>query len=120
MAASQKKKEETLDRLLDTQRKAQKLALTLRFAGRESDARAVDEREQALARQIQKLLAQAMREWSTHAASDLDEIRRVNARIQALIRDIKRKVATTERIVNATRALDDVVETALEIAKKVA
>jgi len=120
MPTSQKKKEEILDRLLDTQRKAQKLALNLRFAGKTAEARAVEEREQALAKQIQKLLARAMRDWSSGAAGDLDEIHRVNRRLQAVIRDVRKKVATAERITKATKALDDVIEAALEIAKKIA
>jgi len=120
MAVSRDQKEEILDGLLEAQRKAQKLSLRLRFAGKDEEARRIDRRERKLAKQIQRLTAAAMREWRTGASAPLDELRRRNSAIQAAIRDVKKNVRTTERAAKAVGLLDDVLEVALDLSKAVA
>jgi len=119
MAVSRDQKEAILDRLLEAQRKAQKLSLRLRFAGEDEEARRIDRRERQLARQIQQLTAAAMRDWRTGASAPLAELRRRNAAVQAAIRDVKKGVRTTERVAKAAGLLDEVVEIARDLSKAV-
>ena len=116
MPVSKQNKEDIIDRLLATHSKAQKLALNLKFAGNTADAAKVEQRNKDLSKRIDGLIAKAMRDWNTGAAAHLEGIKAANTKLQASIKDIKKKIAVARNVVKALGYLDD----AIEIARKVA
>lgn len=120
MPASKQSKLDIIDRLLATHGKAQKLALILKFAGQAAKAKEVEERNARLSKKIDILLAKAMRDWNTSAATHIEGIKAANAKLQANIADIKKKIRVAQNVVKALGHLDKAIEIAGKVALAVA
>lgn len=120
MPVSQQKKEDIIDRLLISHSKAQKLAITLKFAGEAAKAREIEEKKAQLSKKIDTLIAKAMRDWNTSAATHVEGIKAANTKLQASIKDIKKKIRVAQNIAKALDHLDDAIEIAGKVALAIA
>jgi len=106
------KKEDVLDRLLETKRRGQRLSLRLRLMKRPQDAAKVDRAVRRLTREIDRLLGRAMEEWLGSASAVSASIKSVNRKLQGRITAIKRKIDVVENVVEAVGLVDDAVRIA--------
>ena len=119
MPISKENKEAIVDALIQAKRKAQRLALTLRFQGRAEDAKKVEKKIRTLAARIDDLITQSMESWVGNAQGLLDRMRKTNTALQASLRDIKKKKDVANKVVKALGRLDDVIDVAKGVLKKV-
>lgn len=120
MAISITKKEDLIDGLQTTLGKGQKLEIRLRLTGEGASADEVAKRNRALSKKIDRLIRDAMNEWTGGAAAFEKEIKSSNRRLQAAIRDIKKKIKVAENVVKALGYIDDAIQVAAKIAAVVA
>jgi len=109
-------KEEILDALLTTKRRAQRLALRLRLLRRNEESDRVRRKARRLAREIDTLIGRAMSTWLGEGEAIQDEIRALNRRLQRSITSIKRGIDISKNVVKTTGLLDDAIQIAVRLA----
>lgn len=101
-----------LTELRRSRHKGEELELELIIKGRDAEAAKVRRSTNRLVRRIDDLLAAMMDDWLGEAAALQDDMRRRNARLQASLRDIRKKLDIAKNVVKATGMLDDAAELA--------
>ena len=119
MAISRENKEAIVDALIQAKRKAQRLALTLRFQGRAEDAKKVERKVRRLAARVDDLIAMAMESWVGSAQLLLEQMRKTNTALQASLRDVRKKKDVAKKVVKALERLDDLIDVAKGVLEKV-
>ena len=115
MTVGNQNKIELIEALERTKSKAHRLALTLRFRGRDADARKVEARARKLTRQIDRLLASAMDRWLGNATTHKKRLATTNARLQRAIREIQKNKDVARNVGGALSLLDVAIQTALDL-----
>lgn len=115
MAISNEKKREIIQRLLVTKQKAHSAEILLRFQGMGEEADRVAARAGELSDRIDDLLGQVMKRWTGQSGQIVDAIRRMNASLQASVREIEKGVKTVQNAVKAVGYVDDAIEMAVKI-----
>ena len=110
MPVSKRDKARIIDSLLDTNRKAHRLEITLLFAGENEAAEKVRAESEHLSAQIDELLAQVMRTWTGNGATIVEEQRKNNAALQRSITQISKSLEKAEKVANAIGYIDDAVK----------
>jgi hypothetical protein len=98
-----------VNELLITRRQAQRLAISLRFQGRESAAIGAEEKVGELSDQIDRMLAAEMETWVQGAADLTARLKGINQRLSADVDSIRKRDQNVERIARALGAIDDVI-----------
>jgi hypothetical protein len=118
MSADNKKKvRQNLARTID---KGTDAYWALRIAGEEAEAEKVRKKTNQLRREMDKLLAAAVDDWTGRADLIIEDTRKRNGKLQDAIRDIENKVKIGERVVKVLGYLDDALEVAANLTKKIA
>ena len=107
MGISPASKEKILDGLMERRRAAQRLEIRLRFEGRADEADAVRRAARQLGREIDRLLAAAMEEWSGHSTSLIRAVERDNARLAEAIEALRGDVERGERLVEVLSLIEE-------------
>lgn len=94
---------------------AEKLALRLRFRGKDDEADVIDEKGAVIDRLAEDLLAQAMSDWIKDSEAILAEMLEANKEIEAAINDIAKDVKVAEKVVKVTKSLDKVIKKVTEL-----
>jgi hypothetical protein len=118
-AVPEETKQEIVQRLLVTKQRGHSLEITLRFKGKVDEADKVAASTAELSRRIEILLGQIIDEWLAQGADIVEEITRVNARLQNSITAIKKGVQTAQNVVKAIGFIDDAVGIAAKLAAAV-
>ncbi len=114
MPIGKQNKIELIDALERTKTKAHRLALTLRFKRRETEAGQVTARARKLSRRVDGLLAVAMDEWTGSATVYKTRLARANSRLQRAIREIEKDNDIAGNVIKAVSLLDAVLQTVSE------
>ena len=116
MPISKPAKEDILDKLTESHRKGQKLAVRLVIGKKNAEAAAVKAANRKLQKQIDRLLTKLMKDWTGSAPSVIAKIGGINAKLQGVIRDIKKKIEVAQKVVRAIGLIDDAVSLAKDLA----
>lgn len=114
MPIGKQNKIELIDALERAKAKAHRLALTLRFKRRETEAGEVAARARKLSRRVDGLLAAAMDEWTGSAAVYKKRLAHTNSRLQRAIREVEKDTDIAENVIKAVALLDAVLQTVSE------
>ena len=101
---------EMIDELLVTRRQAQRLALSLRFQGKEQQADAAEQKEAELTARIDELLAAAMESWVHRAAEFTARLRDINQRLTASVESVRKREKNVAHVAGALAAIDDAID----------
>ena len=112
MAISRTGKTELIQYLDRARMKAGRLAMTLRFQNREAEAGKIQKKQKKLARQIDVLMAAAMKDWAGDATKIIADITKANRYLQNAIRDINHKNDVAGNVTRALSRLDQVINLA--------
>ncbi len=117
MTKSQKRS--VLRGLLTAHAKAVDLEVLLRLGAdaQQAEAEAAGGRADALAQAIDKLRAQAWREWTGSAKPLEQEIEQRNSALQTAIRSLERKVRSAQGVARALALLDELIWIAVGVAR---
>lgn len=108
-------KDKTIATLSASSDAAEKLALRLRFQGKDDEADAVAEKGEVIDRQVEDLLALAMGDWIKDSEAILAEMVEANKEIEVAIKDIAKDVKVAEKVVKATKSLDKIIKKATQL-----
>jgi molecular chaperone GrpE (heat shock protein) len=111
MATHPNTRRDVIDELLVTRRHAQRLAISLRFQGQDTDADQVEEREKQLRDQIDELLAGVMKTWDDKTEALLARLKNSNARLSRDVDKIRERENAFGAVASAIGHLDDVIRT---------
>jgi hypothetical protein len=103
-----------LAQLTRSRHKGDELELELIVQGRDAEAAEVRRSTNRLSRRIDDLLAAMMRDWLGQASALQDDMRRRNNRLQACLRDIRKKLDIAKNVVKATGILDEAAKLAAQ------
>lgn len=115
MSINNRNKEAMIDALLESKRKGFRLEITLRFQGKAAEADEVKAKTRKLSRKIDDLLVRAMEDWLGNAAALIKTMKNTNAKLQASIRDIKKRIKVAQNVVKAIGFLDDAIDVAVKL-----
>ncbi len=114
MPLNRSQREIAIEKLLITKNKGHRLEIRLRFQGKAAEAKQVKDTNDVLSKEIDRLLVEIMEAWTGNAATIETALRTNNTRLQATIRDIRKKIKVAEKVVKAIGYLDK----AIELARK--
>jgi hypothetical protein len=100
-----------------TKSKARRLALTLRFQNRDTEARRVQRRASKLTKQIDELISAAMEEWLGSAKMIIDRLGHTNVNLQSSIRNVQKNNDIESNVIKALSYLDDAIEMAVHLTR---
>lgn len=110
MATHPGARRELIDELIATRRHAQRLFVSLRFQGRDTEADQVEKRVRDLTERIDALLATAMKSWEGHARATVAELQKLNHHLAEDVARVRRSAARTEEVAAAIGKLDEALE----------
>ena len=102
-------KEEILDRLVITRRKAQDLQARFTLKNKPDEAKKLKRKCSALTKEIDNLLSQLIQGWLGTADTVTQDIKTKNAVLQTSIRDLKNDLENAEKFVKVIGLIDDVI-----------
>ena len=112
MIASPESKEDILDRLVITRRKAQDLQARFTLKGKEAEAKKMKRKARELTTQIDRLLGDMVRAWTGTAATITESIKGNNTRLQTSIKNLKEDLENAEKLTKVIGVIDEVVSIA--------
>jgi len=116
MPISPADKENLIDTFLETKRKGHRAEINLRFQGKSEDADKLAKRNKKLSTQIDKLIAQSMRQWNGSAATIISNMKQSNTKLQASVNNIKKKLKVAQNVVKIIGFIDEAIEKAAKLA----
>jgi uncharacterized protein YbbC (DUF1343 family) len=112
MPISVANKEKIIDRFMDTARKGHRIEISLRFQGEMEEADKVARENRKLSSKVDKLIAQAMRQWQGSAVTVITEMKRSNRNLQVCVNSIRKKIKVAQNVVKALGHIDNAIEAA--------
>jgi hypothetical protein len=107
---------EVIDELLITRRHAQRLAISLRFQGRDKEADQAEEKGAKLAVQIDRLLATAIEAWKREAVVLTTRLHDINRKLSASVEQVRKSDKNVAHIAGALSQIDNAIEVAGRLA----
>jgi septal ring factor EnvC (AmiA/AmiB activator) len=86
------------------------LAALLWLQGNETEAQSVERRNRELRSEIDALRRELWRDWRGNAESLESQVRNLNRKLQARIRQIERRVEAAQHLVRGLDLLDELIE----------
>ena len=108
-------KEHVLESLMEARRHGQLAELSLRFQNKPDDANKIWEGNTRLSTEIDILIGRMMDEWAGRADTAITGLAAANAKLEAAVGDIKKRIKIAQNVVTVVGVLDD----AVAIARKV-
>ena len=96
-------------RLMTSRQKLIDAELFLKIKGKTNKAKKMDKREQTVGKQVKRLKMKIMQDWIKESASDAEELRKKNEKLQRKIRDLKNDVESVNRFTEALKAADEII-----------
>ena len=113
---NQEKKLAIIDKFLTTKRKGHMLEIDLSFKGMDDDAEKVKAKNTKLSEKVDNLLANIMQDWIDDTASGVvEELKKINRKIQDTIRDVKKDIELAKNVVKALGYLDEAIKFATNL-----
>ena len=109
MIENEDTKEEILDRLIITRRKAQDLQARLTLKNKPDKAKEVERKCAALTKEIDNLLSQLIQSWLGKAETVTQDIKSKNTTLQTSIRDLKNDLDNAEKFIKVIGLVDDII-----------
>ena len=109
MISNNDAKEEILDRLIITRRKAQDIQARLTLKNKPAEAKKVKKKCSALTKEIDNLLAKLIQDWLGKAETVTRDIKTKNTALQTSIRNLKNDLNNAEKFGRVIGLIDDVI-----------